>query len=135
MKAQLGLPDMRIPIQYALTWPGRTPGPAPRLDLAAVGTCTFLAPDTARFPLLAIARAAGLAGPRATTALIGADEVAVARFLDGTLTWDGIARLVGGAVERFGTGEAPELEELIALDVEVRAWAETTDTEGREVHA
>ncbi len=135
VKAQLGLPDMRIPIQYALTWPARMPGPAPRLDLAAVGTCTFLAPDEERFPLLAIARAAGLAGPRATTALIAADEVAVARFLGGTLGWDGIARLVGGAVERFGAGEAPELEELIALDTEVRAWAEAAGTDGREVHA
>jgi 1-deoxy-D-xylulose-5-phosphate reductoisomerase len=125
IKAQLGLPDMRIPIQYALTWPARTPGPAPRLDLLEHPTLTFEPPDPDRFPLLDIARAAGLAGPRASASLIAADEVAVARFLDGSLDWPGLARVVAGAVERFGEGATPDLEGLIALDAEVRAWAVT----------
>jgi len=135
LKAQLGLPDMRIPIQYAVTFPRRSPGPGPRLDLVAHPTLTFDAPDEARFPLLPVARAAGGAGPRATAALISADEVAVPRFLDGTLTYPGIATLVEGAVKRFGAGPEPALDDLIALDAEVRAWAATTDTDGREAHA
>ena len=72
-----------------------------------------------------IARDAGLAGPRATASLIAADEVAVQRFLDGTLGFTGIPRLVEAAVERFGSGSPaePDVDALIALDAEVRAWA------------
>jgi 1-deoxy-D-xylulose-5-phosphate reductoisomerase len=130
LKAQLGLPDMRIPIQYALTWPGRMPGPAPRLDLAEHPTMTFEAPDTDRFPALALARDAAAQGPRATAALICADEVAVARFLEGSLTLPGIHGLTAGAVERFGDGPAPGVDELAELDAAVRAWAATTDAHG-----
>jgi 1-deoxy-D-xylulose-5-phosphate reductoisomerase len=131
LKAQLGLPDMRIPIQYALTWPTRAPGPAPRLDLLEHPGMTFEAPDTTRFPALRLAREAGAMGPRATAALICADEVAVARFLDGSLTFPGIGRLAAGAVERFGTGSAPDLDELAGLERDVQTWAATTDAEGR----
>ncbi|MCU0484119.1 MAG: hypothetical protein MUC54_07620, partial [Chloroflexi bacterium] len=72
---------------------------------------------------LRIARAAGLAGPRASTALIAADEVAVSRFLGGTLSFGGIPALLEAAVARFGggSGEPPGLAELVALDAEVRA--------------
>ncbi len=124
VKAQLGHPDMRIPIQYALTFPDRRPSPAPRLALDALSALTFEPPDEARFPALRIARDAGQAGPRASAALIAADEVAVQRFLEGTLDFPGIARLVAAAVERFGAGPAPDLHELIAFDAEVRAWCE-----------
>jgi 1-deoxy-D-xylulose-5-phosphate reductoisomerase len=122
-KAQLGLPDMRIPIQYALSYPRRSPGPAPRLDLLEHSQMTFEAPDERRFPALAIARAAALAGPGATAALIAADEVAVARFLSGSLSFGGIARLVEDAVKRFSVSHEPTLEELEAIDTNVRAWA------------
>lgn len=122
LKAQLGLPDMRIPIQYAVSFPRRVHGPAPRLDLVRHATLTFEPPDAARFPALRIARAAGVAGPHATTALIAADEVAVERFLAGDVSYPGMARLVEGAVDRFGAGSEPNLEALIALDSEVRAW-------------
>ncbi len=122
VKAQLGHPDMRIPIQYALTFPDRYPSPAPRLGLDQLSTLDFQAPDESRFPALRIAREAGAAGPRASAALIAADEVAVGRFLDRTLDFPGIARLAAGAVERFGAGPAPGLDELMALDAEVRAW-------------
>lgn len=123
LKAQLGTPDMRIPIQYSLTYPDRRPSPAAAPDLVAIARLDFRAPDLERFPALRIAREAGEAGPRATAALIAADDVAVARFLDGTLDFPGIPRLLEAAVERFGTrgGPDPDLGELVALDAEVRA--------------
>jgi 1-deoxy-D-xylulose-5-phosphate reductoisomerase len=126
LKAQLGTPDMRLPIQYALTYPERRASPAAAVDLIAAGRLDFRAPDPDRFPALRIAREAGIAGPRASAALISADEVAVARFLGGRLDFNGIARLLGAAVERFGTAEPadPSLEQLVALDTEVRAFAE-----------
>jgi 1-deoxy-D-xylulose-5-phosphate reductoisomerase len=126
IKAQLGTPDMRLPIQYALTYPVRRPSPAAAVDLIAAGRLDFRAPDEERFPALRIAREAGLAGPRASTALISADEVAVARFLGGSLDFAGIPRVLAAAVEKFGSGEPrePGLDELIALDVQVRAFAE-----------
>jgi len=126
LKAQLGTPDMRLPIQYALTHPDRMPSPAVPPDLVAIGRLDFRVPDEARFPALRIAREAGRAGVRASAALIAADEVAVARFLDGRLDFPGIPRVLAAAVERFGstpTGAArePDLDELVALDAEVRA--------------
>jgi 1-deoxy-D-xylulose-5-phosphate reductoisomerase len=126
LKAQLGTPDMRLPIQYALTYPERRPSPAVAVDLIAAGRLEFRAPDEGRFPSLRIAREAGMAGPAASTTLISADEVAVARFLSGRLDFNGIPRLLGAAVDRFGHAGAPEpsLEQLVALDVEVRAFAE-----------
>ena len=124
LKAQLGHPDMRIPIQYALTFPDRAPSPAPRLGLDQLGPLTFEAPDESRFSALRIARHAGAAGPRPSAVLIAADEVAVRRFLDGTLDFPGIPALVEAAVQRFGDGPVPGLDDLIALDGEVRAWCD-----------
>jgi 1-deoxy-D-xylulose-5-phosphate reductoisomerase len=126
MKAQLGTPDMRLPIQYALTYPKRITSPTSAVDLVAAGSLDFRAPDEGRFPALRIAREAGLAGPRASTALISADEVAVARFLAGSLDFNGIPRLLGAAVERFGPGEPaePTLDQLVALDADVHRFAE-----------
>ena len=123
LKAQLGTPDMRLPIQYALTHPDRMPSPAAPPDLIGAGRLDFRAPDEMRFPALRIARDAGRAGSRASAALIAADEVAVARFLDGSLDFPGIPRLLEAAVERFGDGadQAPDVDELVALDAEVRA--------------
>ena len=123
LKAQLGSPDMRLPIQYALTQPERRPSAVAPADLVAIARLDFRAPDEARFPALRIAREAGPLGPRATAALIAADDVAVARFLDGSLDFPGIPRLLEAAVARFGSGGAkdPDLDELVALDREVRA--------------
>jgi 1-deoxy-D-xylulose-5-phosphate reductoisomerase len=122
LKAQLGTPDMRLPIQYALTFPHRVASPALAPDLAELGALTFRAPDEARFPALRIAREAGRIGSRATATLIAADEVAVARFLAGSLDFQGIPRLLEAAIERFGMGadQAPALDELVALDEAVR---------------
>jgi 1-deoxy-D-xylulose-5-phosphate reductoisomerase len=123
LKAQLGTPDMRLPIQYALTYPDRRPSPSVAVDLVAAGRLDFRAPDEGRFPSLRIARDAGRTGQRATTALIAADEVAVSRFLDGTIGFAEIPHLLERAVERFGTGpdQAPSLDELVGLDREVRS--------------
>jgi 1-deoxy-D-xylulose-5-phosphate reductoisomerase len=123
LKAQLGTPDMRLPIQYALTHPERLPSPATPPDLVAAARLDFRAPDESRFPALRIAREAGRIGPRASAALIAADEVAVARFLDGTLDFPGIPRMLEAAVRRFGEGpdQAPDVPALVELDREVRA--------------
>ena len=123
LKAQLGTPDMRLPIQYAMTYPDRLPSPAAPPDLIATARLDFRAPDTDRFPALRIAREAGIGGPRASAALIAGDDVAVSRFLDGTLDFNGIPRLMEAAVERFGgVGDPrPDVDGLVALDAEVRA--------------
>jgi 1-deoxy-D-xylulose-5-phosphate reductoisomerase len=124
LKAQLGTPDMRLPIQYALTYPDRRPSPAAAPDLIGTGRLEFRAPDESRFPALRIAREAGRLGPRASAALIVADEVAVARFLARTLEFTGIPRLLESAVARYGASAnvaAPDLDELVALDAEIRA--------------
>ena len=107
LKAQLGTPDMRTPIQYALTYPDRRPSPSAAVDLIAAGRLDFRAPDEDRFPALRIAREAGRIGQRATTALIAADDVAVARFLGGSLRFDEIPALLAAAVARFGERRRP----------------------------
>ena len=126
LKAQLGTADMRMPIQYAMTYPRRRPSPAPPVDLFAAARLDFRAPDLHRFPALRIAREAGEAGPRASAALISADEVAVARFLAGSLDYPGILRVLEQSVDRFGTSGSlePSLEEIVTLDAEVRSFAE-----------
>jgi 1-deoxy-D-xylulose-5-phosphate reductoisomerase len=129
IKAQLGTPDMRLPIQYALTYPDRRPSPASAPDLVATARLDFRAPDEDRFPALRIAREAGALGPRATAVLIAADDVAVSRFLNGSLDFPGIPRLLEAAVARFGTAgtAAPDVDELITLDADVRAAFATVD--------
>lgn len=123
LKAQLGRPDMRHPIQYALTYPTRLPAPVESLDLAGLGQLDFRAPEPERFPALATAYGAGRLGPRATAALITADEVAVARFLAGEISLPAIAGLLERAVAQFGVGPTPaDVEAIEALDAEVRAW-------------
>jgi 1-deoxy-D-xylulose-5-phosphate reductoisomerase len=122
LKAQLGIPDMRLPIQYAITYPERRPSPAAAPDLIATGTLSVRRPDEDRFPALRIARAAGRMGPWASAALIAADDVAVGRFLAGSLSFTGIPRLLEEAIGRFGRGTSigPGVEDLEALDSEIR---------------
>jgi len=129
VKAQLGTPDMRIPIQYSLTYPRRRPSPATTLDLATLPELRFMPADAGRFPALRVARAAAARGPRATATLIAADEVAVGRFLAGTLPFGGIVPLVENALDQFaGEGGStadrePDLAELLELDRAVREWS------------
>ena len=126
LKAQLGLPDMRIPIQYALTYPDHLPSPAPRLEMADIPTLTFEPVDETRFPALAIGRAAGSRGPRASAALIAADDVAVdavpGRHARVSRASPSCAPT---AVERFGDGPRQQLAELLALDRSCARWAAT----------
>jgi 1-deoxy-D-xylulose-5-phosphate reductoisomerase len=125
--AQLGSPDMRIPIAYCLAWPERIDGPAPRLDLAQAATLTFEAPDLARFPALALARRALEAGGAAPTVLNAANEVAVAEFLARRLSFGGIPSLVEATLEaalsRNWTAEPDSIEEALSVDHDSRLLA------------
>jgi 1-deoxy-D-xylulose-5-phosphate reductoisomerase len=122
--AQLGSPDMRIPIAHCLAWPQRIDGPAPRLDLATIATLSFERPDLARFPALATARHALEAGGGAPTVLNAANEVAVAEFLAKTLGFSGIASLVDSALEAAGPRglmrEPVSIEDALDIDHESR---------------
>ena len=102
--AQLSPPDMRVPIQYALTWPRRMSAERAKLDLAALASLTFRAPDESRFPALRLVRDAERAGGTRTAVLSAADEIAVSRFLDGDIRYTDIVKLVADTVER-----APEI--------------------------
>jgi 1-deoxy-D-xylulose-5-phosphate reductoisomerase len=125
--AQLGSPDMRIPIAHCLAWPQRIAGPAPRLDLARLGTLTFEEPDLERFPALRIARDALEAGGGAPTVLNAANEIAVEAFASGVLGFVGIAILVEATLEAaFKRGLAPEpssVEEALVVDHNSRLLA------------
>jgi len=120
-KAQLGVPDMRLPIQYALSYPARLPSPARQAPPQEWGALEFSELDQQRFPAYAIVRAAAEAGGNRGTILNAADEVAVAAFLAGSLPFSGIAGTIGQAVDRWGTDAEPSLEAIGALDAEVRA--------------
>ncbi len=114
--AQLGTPDMRLPIQLALTYPARQPSPAPALDLLACGPLTFDAPDQEAFPCLALAREAARRGGTACAALNGANEAAVGLFLDGKLGFYGISDAVARALDTVPLARDPSLEEILAAD-------------------
>ena len=96
---QMGAPDMRLPIQYALTWPARTPGPAKPLDLFSAGQLTFAKPDLEAFPCLALAIQAAKEGGVAPTILNAANEVAVSRFLAGKAGFMDIPKIVEDALK------------------------------------
>lgn len=126
--AQMGAPDMRTPIAFALAWPERMCAPAQRLDLARIGELTFEAPDEARFPALRIAREALEAGGSAPTVLNAANEIAVAAFLTERIGFMAIPELIARTLERAG-GEigtaAPEtLEDVLATDQQAREIAQ-----------
>lgn len=120
--AQLGMPDMRTPISYALSWPNRMPLPGlERLDLAKIGRLDFLPPDPQRFPALAIARAAVSAGGGAPIVLNGANEVAVAAFLQRRVGFLTIAQVAGEVLDEFlnarSAADAPaSFEEVYEID-------------------
>jgi 1-deoxy-D-xylulose-5-phosphate reductoisomerase len=117
--AQLGLPDMRLPIQYALTYPDHAPGPCERLSLADIGSLHFEYPDEQRFPCLRLAREAGIKRGPYPALLSAADEVAVQAFLDGKLDFAGIPRVVEHTLASYRGSEAVTLEALAEIDT----WA------------
>jgi len=121
MLAQLGPPDMRVPIAHALAWPARMTTPVERLDLAAIGSLDFEAPDNERFPAIALARAALEAGRGATAVLNAANEVAVQCFLDGGVGFLDIAKLVEDTLDRVQARAVATLDDFRELDSETRA--------------
>jgi len=114
--AQLGSPDMRIPIAYALAWPKRIETPAQRLDLTAVARLDFEMPDLERFPALRLAREALEAGAAASVVLNAANEVAVATFLDGEIRFPDIARLVADALEGAKFDPPHSIGDVLEID-------------------
>jgi 1-deoxy-D-xylulose-5-phosphate reductoisomerase len=116
--AQLGLPDMRLPIQYALLYPERPNTGLPRLDMTTAGTLTFEKPDEAKFPALRLARQAVEAGGTMPAVMNAANEEAVARFLAREIPFVGIPALVE-AVMRRHTPAPPTYEQVLDAD----AWA------------
>jgi 1-deoxy-D-xylulose-5-phosphate reductoisomerase len=121
--AQLGSPDMRIPIAYALAWPERIESGAARLDLTQIATLTFETPDPERFPALRLARAALEAGGAAPTVLNAANEVAVAAFLDRRIGFGDIALLVEQTLERTSAPAPRSIDEVIDIDERARHTA------------
>lgn len=123
--AQLGTPDMRTPIAYALAWPERMTAPSPRLNLAEISQLTFEAPDSKRFPALRLAREALQSGGAAPTILNAANEVAVAKFLAGNIGFLDIVATVEETLAKSAMDRPGSLEDIFALDLEARRIAES----------
>lgn len=118
--AQLSLPDMRLPIQYALTYPQRMQATWPALDLTRVGSLTFCAPDRAAFPSLALCEEAGRVGGNRGAVINAANEVAVELFLKGKIGYTSIYELARLAAEGSPFIAAPTLNDIFAADAQVR---------------
>lgn len=128
--AQLGTPDMRIPIQYALTWPRRVPSPAAELSLWKQRELTFFEPDLETFRCLAVCIEALKRGGLAPAAANGANEKAVELFLQGKIGFLEIGELVAAAVERQPGGTAVTLESILEADRQARQFVEDTTAAG-----
>ena len=116
-KAQMSYPDMRLPIQYALTWPERVPNPElPKLDWTKIKELTFDVPDFHSFPCLELAVKAAKTGGTAPTALCAADEIAVDLFLKEKIKFTGIARIVAGVINVHQNIGDPTLDDIINTD-------------------
>ena len=122
--AQLGPPDMRVPIAHTLAWPERMRTPARRLDLAALGRLDFYPPDTARFPALELARAALRVGGGAPTILSAANEVAVEAFLERRIGFLDIVATVGRVLDSLGAPAVDTLDAVLGWDAEARRVAQ-----------
>lgn len=123
--AQLGLPDMRVPISYAMGYPERVPFGGGRLDLAAVGSLTFEQPDEGRFPCLRMAREAQRLGGVMPVVLNGANEAAVAAFLQDRIPFGGIARVVSETLEALPNRSVQSVEDVYEADRAARARAQS----------
>ena len=124
--AQLGVPDMRVPIAYAMTYPRRIPTGSKPLDLFSIGTLTFEPGDPVRFPALRLAGECLNAGGAAGTVLNGANEMAVAAFLRDEIPFGAISRIVEGTLEACGAMPADTLEDIFHADLEARRVAKET---------
>ena len=121
--AQLGTPDMRTPIAYALAWPNRMEAPAPKLLLEDIRTLTFEPPDAVRFPALRLAREALQAGNSAPTVLNAANEVAVERFLNKEIAYLDIAKIIDQTLEGLDNKAISNLDDIAEVDLTARAFA------------
>ena len=121
--AQLGSPDMRVPIAHTLAWPRRMETPCQRLDLTRIGRLDFEAPDYDRFPCLRLARDALAAGGARPAVLNAANEVAVAAFLARRVGFLEIAAIVSDTLERYDPAAPETLDQLLAIDAEARTIA------------
>jgi 1-deoxy-D-xylulose-5-phosphate reductoisomerase len=121
VKAHLGATDMRIPIQYALSYPDRWDAPVPPVDFAAIGRLDFEEPDRTAFPCLDLALQAGASGGTMPAAMNAANEVAVAAFLERRIGFSDIPRVIETVMERHEPFRASTVEEVEAVD----AWART----------
>ena len=123
VKAHLGTTDMRIPIQYALSYPERWDAPVEPLDFSKLGTLEFAAPDVETFRCLALARAAGECGGTLPCVMNAANEVAVAAFLAGEGTYLGIAECVESVMETHDVQPVESIEQLLEIDAQARLEA------------
>jgi 1-deoxy-D-xylulose-5-phosphate reductoisomerase len=128
VKAQLGVPDMKVPIQYALSFPARWPAPHERLDWSALSRLDFERPDTDKFPCLRLAYDALEAGGTAPAVLNAANEAAVDRFLDEQISFVDIPRVIERTLERMAVVAEPTLDDLYAADAEARRHVEELAT-------
>lgn len=117
--AQMGSPDMRTPIAYAMAWPHRMETPSPRLRLSDIGTLSFEAPDTTRFPCLRLARQSIEEGGNKPCVLNAANEIAVDKFLNGVIGFLDIANVVEGVLSRCTSGDIQSLDDVLETDM----WA------------
>jgi 1-deoxy-D-xylulose-5-phosphate reductoisomerase len=122
VKAQLGCPDMRLPIQYALCYPERLPNRLPRLDFSQIRELTFERPDLDAFPCLQLAIDAGIAGGTLPAVLSAADESAVDLFLNGQIRFSDISCLVERALTAHKPVARPSVEDILAAT----SWARQT---------
>ncbi|MCH7543026.1 MAG: 1-deoxy-D-xylulose-5-phosphate reductoisomerase, partial [Proteobacteria bacterium] len=129
--AQMGMPDMRTPIAYALAWPKRIEAPTERLDLARIGTLTFEEPDADQFPTLLLARQALQKGGGSPAVLSAANEIAVEGFLAGRIGFLDISRVVEKTLETMPDTVVGSLDDVYRLDAEARREAEQLVNEHR----
>jgi 1-deoxy-D-xylulose-5-phosphate reductoisomerase len=115
---------MRMPIQYALTWPDRLQAPVPKIDWSQARQWTFEPPDYERFPLLRLAYQAQEAGGSATCTLNAADEVAVAAFLEGRIDFPAIASVVSDTLSNFPHRRPTSISDILDIDAESRQFAQ-----------
>jgi 1-deoxy-D-xylulose-5-phosphate reductoisomerase len=123
VKAQMGIPTMLVPIQYALTYPERQPLDQPRMDLVALGSLTFEQPDRERFPCLQLAYDALEAGGSAGCVLNAANEVAVYAFLEGRIRFTAIPEVIQHTLHKMEHVADPSLSVIVDIDQEARSVA------------
>ena len=130
IKAQMGWPDMRIPIQYALTYPDRKFLSSPKLDLAALGELTFLQPDYVKFPALELALDSIKTGGTAPAVLNAANEIAVQSFLKKEISFQNIPESIKRTLDQHAVKQNPEIDDILYEDKKARDFVHKTIQSG-----